>query len=252
MIDSHAHLTSEDVLPHVDEVVERALKAGIEAMVCICTDEASLLAGLDLQKRRSEILLTAATPPHDVEREGESFFPIVEKAAPSLIAIGETGLDYYYEHSPKELQHHFLGCYFELASRVNLPIVYHCRGAFKDLFGIADEQYKGKPAVVHCFTGTKEEAKGCLDRGWLISLSGIVTYKNSEALREVAAYVPLNQLLIETDTPYLAPQSRRGRPNEPSYLPETAAKIAKVKGIDVSELSQATVNNAVQFFNLKT
>lgn len=252
MIDSHAHLTCEDVLPHADEVIDRALKVGVESIVCICTDEASLLTGLELQKRRNEISLTAATTPHDVEKEGESFFPLVEKAASSLVAIGETGLDYYYEHSPKKLQQHYLSRYFELATRVDLPVVYHCRDAFEDLFAIADEQYRGKPAVLHCFTGTKEEAKGCLDRGWLISLSGIVTYKKSEALREVAAYVPLDQLLIETDTPYLAPQSRRGKPNEPSYLPETAAKIAEVKGIDVSELARATLNNATQFFNLKT
>lgn len=250
MIDSHAHLTCKDVLSGVDSVIDRALKAGVNAIVTICTDEASLIAGLELQKRRKEIFLTAATTPHDVKKEGELFFPLVEKAASSLVAIGETGLDYYYEHSPRKLQQHYLSRYFDLAKRSKLPIVYHCREAFEDLFAMADEEYRDLSAVLHCFTGSREEAKGCLDRGWMISFSGIVTYKKSESLRQVAEYVPLDRILIETDTPYLAPQSRRGKPNEPSYLPEIAEKIAAVKQISVKEVSEVTSENARQIFDL--
>lgn len=252
MIDSHAHLTSEQVLPEVDAVIDRAFDAGLTSIVNICTDKTSLEEGLKLAKRKKGIYNTAATTPHDVEEEGESFFPLVEQAAPSLVAIGETGLDYYYEHSPKKLQQHYLSRYFELAKRVNLPIVFHCREAFDDLFAISDQEYRGHPAVLHCFTGTKEEAKGCLDRGWFVSFSGIITYKKSEALREVVEYVPLDRIFIETDTPYLAPQSKRGKQNEPAYVVETAQKVAELKGVSLEEVVTQTSSNIRQFFALKS
>ncbi len=138
MIDSHAHLTNADVLPDVDAIIERAKQLSVEKIVNICTDEESLKEGLLLAKRQKGIYNTAATTPHDVETEGASFFPIVEAAASQLVAIGETGLDYFYEHSPKKLQQHYLSRYFELARKVNLPIIYHCRYAFEDLFAMAD------------------------------------------------------------------------------------------------------------------
>ena len=139
-----------------------------------------------------------------------------------------------------------------LALECELPIVIHCRDAFADFFQIIDEEYPvNKKGVLHCFTGTLEEAKEVVKRDWYLSLSGIVTFKRSEELREVAKIVPLDQLLIETDTPYLAPQSRRGKQNEPSYLPETAKLIADVKGISLEELAKATANNATELFKLK-
>ncbi|MGH2612781.1 MAG: TatD family hydrolase, partial [Rhabdochlamydiaceae bacterium] len=128
-----------------------------------------------------------------------------------------------------------------------LPVIFHCRDAFQDLLDITKD--KGISAVVHCFTGTLEEAKRCLERGWMISLSGIVTFKNSGALRDVAKYVPLDQLLIETDTPYLAPLSKRGKTNEPGYVVETAEVIAQVRGISTVDLGAATAKNAAQFFS---
>ena len=194
----------------------------------------------------------AATTPHDVEKEGELFFPMVEKCATEgkLVAIGETGLDYHYHHSPIETQRRFMIRYFELAVKTHLPVIFHCRDAFDDLFALADQHYSKRPAVLHCFTGTLEEAKACLDRGWFISMSGIVTFKKSQLLREVAAYVPLDRLFIETDTPYLAPQSKRGKTNEPSYIDEVAQVIAQTKGISLDQLAEATKGNAVKFFSL--
>ncbi len=248
--DTHAHLTSEQILPHVEEVLERALTHGIKKIINICTDEKSLAEGLLLHKKHLWVLNAAATTPHDVETEGESFFPLVESAASQglLTAIGETGLDYFYAHSPKKMQQHFLLRYFKLALERKLPIIFHCRDAFADLFALADEVYAGAPAVLHCFTGTLEEAKGVLDRGWYLSLSGIATFKKSEALREVAKYVPIDRLFIETDAPYLAPQSHRGKQNEPSFLPETAAVIAAAKGMSLADLAKATEANATRFF----
>lgn len=252
MIDSHAHLTSPQILPDVDPVVERAFKAGVEAIINICTDQVSLDEGLKLAERTAGIYNTAATTPHDVEEEGESFFPLVEQIAPSLVAIGETGLDYFYEHSPKKLQQHYLSRYFSLAKKVKLPIIFHCRDAFEDLFAISDQEYRDLPAVLHCFTGSVEEAKRCLDRGWYISFSGIVTYKKSEGLRKVAEYVPLDRIFVETDAPYLAPQSKRGKQNEPAFIFETAEKIAELKNLSLKEVQNQTAANARQFFALKS
>lgn len=250
MIDSHAHLTSPDVLPDVDAVVGRAKQAGVEKIINICTGEESLKEGLQLAKRLSGIYNTAATTPHDVETEGESFFPIVEKAIDQLVAIGETGLDYFYEHSPKKLQQYFLSRYFELARKAKLPVIFHCRDAFEDLFAIADEQYRDKPAVLHCFTGTIEDARGCLDRGWFISFSGIITFKKSEALREVVKFVPLDRMFVETDTPYLAPQTKRGKQNEPAFVFETAEKVAELKESSLAVVEKVTSQNISQFFSL--
>lgn len=251
MIDSHAHLTSDAILPIVDEVIERARLAGVERIVNICTDEKSLKEGLLLAKRHPAICNTAATTPHDVEAEGAAFFPLVEAAASELVAIGETGLDYFYEHSPKKLQQHYLSRYFELARKVHLPVIFHCRDAFDDLFAIADEQYRDRPAVLHCFTGTIDEARRCLDRGWFISFSGIITFKKSEELRQAVQFVPLDRMFVETDTPYLAPQSKRGEQNEPAFVLEIAAKIADLKGLSLEEVEKTTSRNISTFFNLK-
>ena len=251
LIDTHAHLTSDQILPVLDEVVERANLAGIEKIVNICTDERSLVEGLLLHQDYSWIFNAAATTPHDVETEGASFFPFVERSAldGKLIAIGETGLDYFYEHSNRKEQQKYLSLYFSLARQVKLPLIFHCRDAFEDLFAMADQEYRGYPAVLHCFTGNLVEARGVLDRGWYLSISGIATFKKSETLREVIRSIPLDRLLIETDSPYLAPQKHRGKLNEPSYLPETADKIAEVLDISVEKLAAATVENAERFFS---
>ena len=250
-IDTHAHLTSDQILPNVEDVLKRAFTSGVKKVVNICTDEKSLEAGLQLSQKHAWVFNAAATTPHDVEKEGESFFPIVESCAlkGQLVAIGETGLDYFYEHSDKKTQKNFLQRYFLLALKVQLPLIFHCRDAFHDLFAMADHDYKGAPAILHCFTGNIDEAKGVLDRGWYLSLSGIVTFKKSEGLRDVAKYVPLDRLLIETDAPYLAPQSHRGKVNEPSFISETALVIAQSKGISLHELAQATEDNAERFFS---
>ncbi len=251
LIDTHAHLTSEQILPVLSDVALRAKKGGIEKIVNICTDEKSLVEGLLLHEDHPWIFNAAATTPHDVETEGASFFPFVETNAREgkLIAVGETGLDYFYEHSNRKEQQRYFSLYFSLAREVKLPLIFHCRDAFADLFAMADEEYHGYPAVLHCFTGNLEEARGVLDRGWYLSISGIVTFKKSVALREIIKYVPLDRLLIETDAPYLAPQSQRGKLNEPAYLPETARAVADAMGVSAEKLAAATVENAERFFS---
>lgn len=256
-IDSHAHITSESIYGDVDLLIENAKAARVDAIVNICTDKLSLERGLLVKsKYEGTVFLTAATTPHDVEKEGELLFPLMRKHAMAgdLVAVGETGLDYYYDHAPKDLQQLFLKRYLALAVESKLPVVIHCREAFADLFAILDSDYcfQGSyaPGILHCFTGTVEEADQVLKRGFFLSLSGIVTFKNSHALREVAKMVPLDRLLIETDAPYLAPQSRRGQRNEPAFLPEIASCIASVKGVSPGEVAHASYRNAERVFGL--
>jgi TatD DNase family protein len=256
LIDSHAHLTSPAVFDQLDSILERAQQAGVQAIVNICTDPLSLERGLALSQRCPWIYQAAATTPHDVEKEGVQVFEVMAAAARKgqLVAVGETGLDYYYEHSNRDIQKQFLRRYLHLALECKLPVVIHCRDAFQDFFEILDAEYqingRHAPGVLHCFTGTMAEAEEVIKRGWMLSLSGIVTFKKSLELQEVAKEVPLEQLLIETDTPYLAPQKHRGKQNEPAFLVETAHFIASLKKLTFIELAQATQLNASRLFNL--
>jgi len=249
--DTHAHLTSETLLPDLEGILKRAKAAGLEHIVNICTDPASLQEGLLLEKKHPWIRNAGATTPHDVEKEGEACFSLFEQAALSgqLIAIGETGLDYHYEHSSRALQQEFLVRYLDLAKRADLPVIFHCRDAFADLFAIADREAKSIPAVLHCFTGNKEEAKQAIERGWMISLSGILTFKKSEELRTAIQDIPLEHLFIETDAPYLAPQNKRGQTNEPSFIAETAVCLARIKGVSLERIAEITLQNAQRFFS---
>ncbi len=251
--DSHAHLGDEALYPNIDSILERAKNADLLNILNICTNVETLERGLLLQKSYPWIFNAAATTPHDAEKEGEAVFPIIAHHARQgdLAAIGETGLDYHYYRETQEAQKHFLRLYLHLALECHLPVVIHCRDAFSDLFQILDEEYvvNGKHAmgVLHCFTGTLAEAKEVIERGWYLSLSGIVTFKKSHELKEVAKWVPLNQLLIETDAPYLAPQTKRGSVNEPGYLPEIASLIAQAKGLTLEEVAAATSTNCFNF-----
>lgn len=205
-----------------------------------------------LEKRFSQVKNAGATTPHDVEKEGEEVFPIFEEAAKGklLKAVGETGLEYYYKELDRNVQKRFLVRYLHLAAECKLPVIFHCREAFADLFSIVDAEYPKKaPAILHCFTGNMKEAEGVLERGWHLSLSGIVTFKKSVILQEVAKMVPLDQLLIETDAPYLAPQSKRGKQNEPAYVVETAEFIAREKNIPLELLAEKTTQNAYNLFH---
>ncbi len=251
-IDSHAHLSSNELFPEIEDLLKRATAAKVDTIVNICTDKMTLERGIVLKKQYKQILLAASATPHDPEEEADLFFHDVEKAASEklLVAVGETGLDYYYEHASKAVQQKRLVRYFQLALQSNLPVIFHCRDAFDDLFMIAESEYRNKPALLHCFTGTMQEAKKVLDLGWMISFSGIITFKKSEALREVVRYVPLDRMLIETDAPYLAPGSKRGKINEPAFIAETASVAAEIKQVSLEDLAKHTRENARVFFSL--
>jgi TatD DNase family protein len=252
IIDSHAHLTADGVYENITPILKRAQQAGVTHIFNICTDLITLERGIKLRKEFPWIYNVGATTPHDVENEGEPFFSRFEGAAKNgdLVAIGETGLDYFYENSNRSLQRTFLEQYLHLASEANLPVVIHCRDAFDDLFAVADSHFKKESLVLHCFTGTQDEAKRVLDRGWTISFSGIVTFKKSESLQEVAKMTPLERMIVETDTPYLAPQSKRGKQNEPAFVIETAQCLSRLKEIPFEKFAQAVCENTLQFFRV--
>lgn len=247
LFDSHAHLTSSELYPAIHEVLTRAENAGVKKIINICTDEEHLKKGIALSEQYKWIHNAAAVHPHDAEKFGNVFFPIVEKNVNRLLAIGETGLDYHYQFSQKSIQQEFLRLHIQLAKRFHLPILIHCREAFEDFFEIFDSE-GGCSGILHCFTGTMHEAEEGLKRGLYLSFSGVVTFKKSTDLRDVVRKVPLDKLLIETDAPYLAPQSKRGKVNEPAFIVETAEVVAALKEVSLQQLAEVSSQNAYKLF----
>ncbi len=246
LFDSHAHLSSAELYPRIDEIMSK----GVYDVINICTDKETMESGLELVKRYARVRNAGATTPHYGLTEHDPMFDLFANLAreQKLVAIGETGLEYFLPGLDHNLQKKYLVRYLHLAEECKLPVIFHCRDAFVDLFEIT----KGlkQKAILHCFTGTIEEAEKVLERGWYLSLSGIVTFKKSAPLREVAKMVPMKQLLIETDAPYLAPQSKRGQMNEPAFIEETARIIAEIKGVSFDAIARSTFENASCVFSL--
>lgn len=253
--DSHAHITSLDQ-DAIDLVLLRAKVSRVDWIMNICTCIDELERAKKLRDKYPHLFIAGATTPHDVEKQGDEF-ALFEKAAKSkeMSAIGETGLDYHYEHSPKKQQLEYLLKYIDLSLQCQLPLIIHCREAFSDLLSILDQNYlekKGSTNVIlHCFTGTEKEARALMERGIFLSFSGIVTFNKSQSLQEVAKITLPELLLIETDTPYLAPVPKRGKPNEPSFLPFIGECIAKLKEQPVQEIAKITTSNAKRIFGVE-
>lgn len=247
--DTHAHLTGEGDFDNVDEIINRAKNANVTKIVNICTDIGSLDRGCSLSEKYDFVYTAASTTPHGADNSEDIFFEDVKKAVDNkkLIAIGESGLDYFYGLEKKEFQKLFFKNYLKLAKDNNLPLIIHARDAFEDLFQIADE-FEHQKVLLHCFTGTQKQAHEVINRGWYISFSGIITFKNSEDLRKIVEEVPLDRILIETDSPLLAPQSKRGKKNEPANVVEVAETVANIKGKNLDEIAKITFDNAARFF----
>lgn len=248
-IDSHAHLCAGDFEGDLDKILSSSREVNIEKIINICTNPEELKKGLRLSKQYPWIYNAGATTPHDAETEGDLYFEefASHARAGDLIAIGETGLDYHYYLESASMQQNLLRRYFRLALECDLPIIIHCREAFSDFFRILDEEYSGR-GVLHCFTGTWEEAQELIARGWYLSFSGIVTFKKSQALQQIVGQIPLKHLILETDAPFLAPLRYRGKRNEPAYLIETARFIAEVRGMKLEELALASTQNVHDLF----
>lgn len=252
LIDSHSHLTFSDNLSEIEGMITKAKHANVSKIINVCTDLKSLQIAETVINRHPEIYIAAGISPNDVEKDNAAFYSLIEKYAKAkkIVAVGEIGLDYYYHKQSKEIQISFLKKQIELAIEYKLPVIIHCREAFEDLFKVC-EPYPSFKAVLHCFTGSLDEAKKVLQIGWYLSFSGIVTFKNSIELQKVAEQTPLEKMLIETDSPFLAPQIHRGKKNEPAYVVEVAKEIARLKNIDLEKVISTTAHNATELFSLK-
>jgi len=256
-IDSHCHLNYDYAPKSVEHLIEEAKAAGIVAMVTIGTDVASIEAVEKISEAHSQIYHTVGMHPHDTVDLKDEDFHLLEKAAqhPKCRAIGEIGLDYHYDHSPREIQKKRLQDQIELALKLKQPIVIHSREGEDDLLA-ALKTYSARcskdliPGIIHCFTGTIEFGRACLDLGFLISFSGIVTFKKAEDVQNAAREFPLERMLVETDSPFLAPIPFRGKKCEPAMVKFTALKIAELKGISVEAVARQTTANARQFFRM--
>ena len=251
LIDSHAHLSGDKLCNEAQALMERALQVGVKAVVDICTDRKSLEKSLELKKLFPKSFFTAlATTPHDAGNTSNPIKDEIYKLAKrnEVVAIGETGLDFTIPDYDQARQIALLEMYGSIAKELGLPLIFHCRGAFQALFEVG--QTFDVPCVIHCFTGTKAEAKKALDLGWSLSISGIVTFPKSIELRDLVPYIPLDRMFIETDSPYLAPVPHRGKTCEPAYVLETAKAIAELRGSSLEEIALVTAKNEIDFFKL--
>jgi len=252
LIDSHCHLDYLQRDQDLDAVVGRAADAKVALMVTICTKLSEFDQVKAIAERFERVYCSVGVHPHEAEREGqESPDRLIELAAhEKVVAIGETGLDYYYEHSPREAQQLSFRAHIEAARQTGLPLVVHSRDAEEDTIGILREEYaRGPfPGVIHCFTAGPALAEAALAIGFSISLAGIVTFKTAQALRDTVAAVPLDRILLETDAPYLAPVPKRGKTNEPAFVVHTAAALAEQRGLATAALVEATGRNFFRLF----
>lgn len=251
LVDHHCHLDVPEFADDLDGVVTRARAAGVGVIVSISMHVRRLADTLKIAETYDNVFSSIGTHPHYAHTELD--IPVEEivrlAAHPKIVAIGEAGLDYFYDNSPREAQVQGFRNHIAAARETGLPLVIHARDADDDIASILEEEMgRGTfSAVLHCFTGSADLARRGVDLGLYISFSGILTFKKAEALRQIAASVPLERLLVETDAPFLAPGKYRGKRNEPAYVVETAAALARVKGVTVGELADATTNN---FFRL--
>lgn len=252
-IDTHVHLNAEQYNEDLQDVIDRALEAGVNKMVVIGFDQKTIKRAIELAEEYDFIYAVVGWHPVDaIDCTDEDLHWIEELAShPKVVAIGETGLDYHWDKSPKEIQQQVFRKQIQLAQRVNLPLVIHNRDATEDVVRILQEEQAEKTGgVMHCFGGSVETAKTCIDMNFMISLGGPVTFKNAKKPKEVATEIPLEWLMIETDAPYLAPHPHRGKRNEPGLVPLVAEEIARLKGVSIEEVAQATTENAKRFYQL--
>ncbi len=253
LIDTHCHLDFPDFAPEQAEIVARAHAAGVARMVTVCTHVTRFAGVAAIAERFDEVFCTVGTHPNHALNEPEASRDELVSLArhPKCVAFGEAGLDYHYNHAPKETAARVFRTHIAAARVAGLPLVIHTRDADADCAAILREEMgQGAfTALLHCFTASRALAETAVELGLYISFSGVVTFKNSQALRDVAASVPLERILVETDAPFLAPTPHRGKRNEPAFVTETARVIAGIKGVDEAEFAKATTANALRLFS---
>lgn len=253
LVDSHCHLDFADFEPERDAVIQRALDAGVKRMVTICTRVRKFDTILALSEKYDSVYCSVGTHPNNAHEELDVTADDLVRLAehPKVVAIGEAGLDYHYDYAPPEAQKQGLLVHIEAARRTQLPLVIHARNADNDMAKILEsETEKGEfPFILHCFSSGRALAEKGVELGGYISFSGILTFKNSAEIREVASIVPHDRLLVETDAPYLAPMPYRGKRNEPAFVQHTAAVLAKTIGVSAEEIGRITSANVFRLFS---
>ena len=252
LVDSHCHLDFPAFADDLDGVMARAAERGVERMVTICTRVRKHAQVLALAERFDNVWCSVGTHPHNAHEELDiTAEELVRLAAhPRVVAIGEAGLDYHYDYSPREAQEQGLRTHIAAARETGLPLVIHSREADADMARILKEEMAtgAFPAVLHCFTGTRELAREAVALGCYVSFSGVLTFKNSDDLRAIAAELPEDRILVETDAPYLAPAPYRGKRNEPAYVAETAKALAAARGVSHEAIAAQTTANFFRLF----
>ncbi len=261
-VDSHAHLDGEQYNTDRDQVLARARDAGIKTIVAIGsgTGPGSLDCGIRLAEQHDFIYATIGIHPHEAKLAADSDFQELEQLAkqPKVIAVGEIGLDYFYDHSPREVQQQVFIKQMELARAAKLPIVIHNRpsqdseNAWDDFFSLINQHWKSSAlgGVLHCFTGTPAHAKRALDLGFMISFAGNITFPKAQQIRDAAEEIPLDRMFIETDCPFLAPVPNRGKRNEPAFVKEVARQLGELRGLSTEDIGHQTAHNFYKFFKL--
>ena len=253
LFDTHVHLNAEQYEDDLQEVINRALEKGVQNMVVVGFDEPTIKKAIQIAETYDFIYASVGWHPVDAIDMTDEHLAWIEELAqhPKVVALGEMGLDYHWDKSPKEVQKDVFRRQIRLARKVNLPIIIHNRDATEDVVTILKEEHVEEVGgIMHCFTGSIEVAKQCMDMNMYISFGGPVTFKNAKKPKEVAVELPLDKLLIETDCPYLTPHPFRGKRNEPGYVSYVAEQIAELKGITYEELADITTANAKKLFGI--
>ena len=242
-IDNHCHLRADD---H-DAIVD-ARAAGVTRMITVGTDLEHSLIATRVAEANDNVWATAGVHPHDATQGLDGIVALLDH--PKVVAVGEAGLDYYYDHSPRDVQQSVFAAQIALAHTHDLPLVIHTRDAWDDTFRILDREGVPRRTVFHCFTGGPDEASAALTRGAYLSISGIVTFKTADNVRAAVASAPVDRLMVETDSPFLSPIPHRGKPNRPAWVPLIGAAVAAIKGRPVAEIEALTWQNASTFYGL--
>ena len=246
--DTHCHTQEQMVETGSDELLRRAREAGVDRFVVIGTDADTSAQAVAIAASHPDVWATIGLHPHDAALGADTVEPLLSADLSRVVAIGECGLDYHYENSPRDAQRDAFARQIDLAKHHGLSLVIHTRDAWDDTFDVLDAEGAPENTIIHCFTGGPDEARACLDRAAYISFSGIITFKNAEEIREAARLCPLERILVETDAPFLAPVPHRGRPNEPAHVAVVGAAVAQLKGVADDEFAAITTANALRAF----
>ena len=253
LFDAHCHIDTSQFDGDRQAALERARNAGVSQLVTVGCDIENAKRALGIAKTHPQVFSTAGIHPHEAGKAPDDFASSLRTilAHPKCVAVGECGLDYFYDTAPREKQRDIFSQQIALAVEVKKPLVIHVRDAWEDCLGMLEtENARAAGGMIHCFSGEWEHAKRALDLGFMISIPGIVTFKKSGALPEVVPKIPSDRLLVETDSPFLAPMPHRGKRNEPAFVLHTAQKVAELRGVTLEDLAASTTANARRFYGI--